>query len=39
MFKQIQDILDTAIKAVDTRLKNKYIVNLLIKNICNQYEK
>lgn len=42
MFKQIQDILDTVIKAVDTRPKNKYIVNYKSpykEYICNQYEK
>lgn len=29
----VQDILDTVIKIVDTRPKNKYIVNYLIRNI------
>lgn len=38
---QIQDILDAIIKIVDTRPKNKYIVNRKLsykKYICNQYE-
>ena len=38
---QIQDILDTVIKIVDTRPKNKYIVNRKLsykEYICNQYE-
>ena len=38
---QIQDILDAVIKIVDTRPKNKYIVNRKSpykEYICNQYE-
>ena len=38
---QIQNILDAVIKIVDTRPKNKYIVNRKShykKYICNQYE-
>ncbi len=40
--KQIRDILDIVIGVVDTRPKNKYIVNRKFpykEYICNQYEK
>lgn len=40
--KRMQNILDVVIKAVDTRPKNKYIVNRKSpykEYICNQYEK
>lgn len=39
--KQMQDILDTVIKIVDIRPKNKYIINRKLsykEYICNQYE-
>lgn len=41
MFKQVQDILDTVIKIVDTRPKNRFRVNRKSpykEYIYNQYE-